>query len=323
MAIFTFLFLPLVLIILWISAFARKRRRGLFLSLLFFGGTMTIGIWSIFQSRSSTAGIGILFMPFYAAISGSFAWGFAQLNNSSDVKRKFFSWVLLGLGTSVSVYLIYSGFQTRAKNAERDLQQKIRSESILRNKNWIKENLSHQVGNEEKWLDNLIEEKKDDATFLIPILEFPQVSTNSLAKLAEVKDMGVVLMVARHKNASANILEKIYTTKEYPEYYYQALATNPNTSPDILDKLHERPSHMTTLDQSLAQNPSIKKETLQKIANSLKVRTLWNVISNPVCDCEILRTINKNLDNKKLEDNYADWERFQKDLKSKLEKCQD
>lgn len=320
MALFSFLLAPIVLIILWISAYARNRRTGLMLSLLFFSITVVIGFWSIFQSRSSTAGIGVLFLPFYGCISGAFAWGYANLKKSSDPKRKMASWALFVSGILVNGVLIYGGIKTVQLNKERDLQQKIRSENIEKNRLWIKENLSKQAGNEETWLDSLAEEKKDDATFLLPLLDQKQLPAKALERLANTEDMGVLLQIARHKNTPPSILEKIHSSK-YPEYYFQALATNPNTPAEILQKIHDKPSYMTNIDQNLAENPSIRKETLKQIANSKKVRTLWNVISNPVCDCEILNIINNRLDRDKLEDDYKDWDKFIQDLQTKRASC--
>lgn len=321
MALLSFLFVPIVLIILWISAFARNRRTGLGLSLIFFTLTCAIGFWSIIQSRSSTAAIGVLFLPFYACVSGALAWGFENLKKSTDSKRKRGSWVLLAGAIGVNGVLIYGGFKTINTNKERDLQQKIRSETIEKNRQWIKENLAKQVGNEEAWLSSLAEEKKEDSTFLLPLLDQKQLPATALEKLATKDDMGVVLQVARHKNTPPTVLEKIYANKQYPEYFYQALATNPNTPVEILQKLHDKPSYMNNLDQNLAENPSIKKETLKQIANSKKVLTLWNTISNPVCDCEIIKIIYERLDRSKLEDDYKNWDRFVEDLNQKKAKC--
>lgn len=320
MALFSFLFAPIVLIILWISAYARNRRTGLMLSLLFFGISIVIGFWAIIQSRSSTAGIGVLFLPFYGCISGAFAWGYANLKKSSDPKRKMASWALLVSGVLVNGVLIYGGIKTIQLNKERDLQQKIRTENIEKNRLWIKENLLKQAGNEEAWLESLAEDKKDDVTFLLPLLDQKQLPAKVLEKLAAKEDMGVLLQIARHKNTPASVLEKIHSN-QYPEYYYQALATNPNTPPEILQKIHDKPGYMTNIDQSLAENPSIKKETLKQIANSKKVRTLWNVISNPVCDCEILNAISNRLERDKLEDDYKDWDKFLQDIQAKKASC--
>lgn len=322
MAFLSFLFVPIVLIILWISALARNRKTGLAISALFFLLTCGIGFWSITQSRSSTAGIGILFLPFYGCVSGAFAWGFAILRKSSDVKRKSGAWLLLLMGFGVNSYLLYSGFQTIHLNKDRDLKQKARNESIEKNKKWIKENLILHQGQEEAWLESLVQEKKDDETFLLSILDQPELSTKTLDSLAEHKEMGVMLQVARHPKTSSATLEKIYATKQYPEYYYQALAMNTNTPPDILQKLHDHPSYMTNLDQNLAQNTSIKKETLLQIAQAKKVRTLWNVISNPVCDCDVIKVIGDRMDRSKLEDDYKDWDKFLEDMSKLKVKCQ-
>jgi hypothetical protein len=261
-----------------------------------------------------------LFLPFYGCISGAFAWGYANLKKSSDPKRKMGSWVLFVAGILVNGVLIYGGIKTVQLNKERDLQQKIRSENIEKNRLWLKENLNKKTGNEEAWLDALAEEKKDDPTFLLPLLDQKQLPAKALERLANIEDMGVLLQIARHKNTPSSVLVKIHSNK-YPEYYFQALATNPNTPAEILQKIHDKPSYMTNIDQNLAENPSIRKETLKQIASSKKVRTLWNVISNPVCDCEILNIISSRLDREKLEDDYKDWDKFILDVQAKKASC--
>ena len=56
----------LVLVILLI----RREPRGILLSLLLGTAVVVTGIWSIYQSRSSTAGIGFLVIPMFGALGG-------------------------------------------------------------------------------------------------------------------------------------------------------------------------------------------------------------------------------------------------------------
>lgn len=51
----------------------KKRYRGLGLGFAMCSVVVLVGLWAIFQSRYSTAAIGILFLPFYGRLSGLMA----------------------------------------------------------------------------------------------------------------------------------------------------------------------------------------------------------------------------------------------------------
>jgi hypothetical protein len=88
---------------------------------LAFAAALVCGAWSILQSRSSTAGIGFLFLPFYALIpaAGGLLFG---------VGRKKSNRALMAAGTIVfaaaTLLIIKSGLESRALNAKRDAQHK-------------------------------------------------------------------------------------------------------------------------------------------------------------------------------------------------------
>ena len=53
-----------------VTLLVRRDPRGIALSLLIGAATVATGIWSIDQSRSSTAGIGFLVIPMFGALGG-------------------------------------------------------------------------------------------------------------------------------------------------------------------------------------------------------------------------------------------------------------
>jgi hypothetical protein len=304
MPILGFAFLPFVFIILWVACLIKKKRAGLFWALLFFILTMGLGSWAIFQSRSSTAGIGFLFLPIFASFSGFLAWGFALLKTNPKKIVRLIAWLLLVTAIGGNLYIVYSAKQQIDKNRQRDQEQRQRSEAITANAKYIKESLLKHPGKETEWLEEQIKIKGDDSLFLIPALETQYVSVKTLERLAQVEDSGIVLTVGRNKNATSEVLTIIYNKKDYPEYYYRELAAHKNTPPEILKKLHKNPGYMKSLDQWLAENPSTPREVLVEITTSKEVLVLYNLVKNEKVDCELNQLVEAQLKLTDLEDRY-------------------
>ena len=75
--------------------FFRGRRRGLAVSLGFFAVAFAAGWWSIFQSRSSTAGLGLLVLPFIAVFAGALGWAFRNLQGAGSPVARIAGWACL------------------------------------------------------------------------------------------------------------------------------------------------------------------------------------------------------------------------------------
>lgn len=114
-AVLPLVFVGLITVQLW------KRMLGPALTgLLAFVLVIGIGTWSILQSRSSTAGIGFLFLPPYAAIAGALANGAAILRSRPGIVRQISGWVGLLLSIAMAANLAVAGFKDIAKNRARD-----------------------------------------------------------------------------------------------------------------------------------------------------------------------------------------------------------
>ena len=117
-----FFFLILLLVVLGAAVYLllKKRWRGFGWALGAFLLVVLVGIWAIFQSRSSTASIGILFLPFYGLFAAVMAWLFANLRLAERRGWRVFGWFCLAASLALPVSLAYQGFNSIALNASRD-----------------------------------------------------------------------------------------------------------------------------------------------------------------------------------------------------------
>src|SRR5688572_1260868 len=90
---------PIAWLALLISLLARKSPRGIVVSVVFFVLAAGSAFWAITQSRSSTAGIGIMFLPLIGALGGFLGLAFGRWRSSTDAGRSVGA--LLGLGGAV------------------------------------------------------------------------------------------------------------------------------------------------------------------------------------------------------------------------------
>ena len=77
------LFISVLFVTPLIVTFGKMHLKYLGLALIFFALTVVAGLWAIKQSRSSTAAIGIILLPFYGAVAGTLGWVFGNLKGSA------------------------------------------------------------------------------------------------------------------------------------------------------------------------------------------------------------------------------------------------
>ena len=108
--------IPVAWLALLVSLLIRKSPRGVGLSVLFFALAAGSAYWAITQSRSSTAGIGMIGLPFIGALGGFLGLAFGRWRSSTDAGRSVGA--LLGLGGAVLLvaFNIREGTKTVAKN---------------------------------------------------------------------------------------------------------------------------------------------------------------------------------------------------------------
>jgi hypothetical protein len=281
--------LPAVYAVVCIVLLVRTRRAGLVVSLIMGAVTFAAGYWSIRQSRASTAGIGFLFLPTFAALSAGLALLFGRLRRHPHSGLRAAGGLCLVASVSLTGWFGVAGIEERAKNDDRDRRQAESQRAIAGNRIEIARILQEHAGNEGAALDAEIEQHRSDRTFLIPALETSFVPEETLDRLGSDSDLSVVLAVTRNPRTRSDTLERIYRTSSYPPYLFQALAEHKNTPVNILRTIATHPEPLSSLDGDLARNPSVPRDILDRIAGSGDVFALRQLLGNAALDCELLR----------------------------------
>lgn len=270
----------------------RKRYRGLALGVSLCVLTILVGLWSIFQSRSSTAAIGILFLPFYAVFSGGMAWLYRNLIHAQHKVLRGLGWLCLALALAVPGWLVYAGFESIALNRSRDAQHQANLAEIERNRQSIKASLGDNPGRETEIIERLVAEHLGNRNYLLPLLESRFVTPATADQLASSDDLGIALSALRNPACPPATLARIYRTHSYPDYFFQAIASHHNTPPDILIDLYRRPATIMGLDRSFASNPATPRDILLEIATTTKDSfVVQQLLQNPKPDCALLGPI--------------------------------
>ena len=276
--------------------FIKRDGRGLGLSLLFFSASVATGVWAILQSRSSTAGIGFLGIPLLGGLAGFLGLAFGRWRTESEPTRRIVAWLGLAGALMLVSFNIAQGAQTRAKNRVRDDKQAEFSAEVGRDRDSITAALKQNPGRERTWLDSSIRARMTDRAFLLAALPNDSISPALLDTLANSDDLGIALEAVRNPGTTGETLARVYRTKTYPDYFFQALAAHHDTPPDVLRELYHRPRTITGLDIWFAGNPSTPKEILSEIARTTSDRSVANaLLNNTALDCPILSQLAANL----------------------------
>jgi hypothetical protein len=285
--------LPLFFVVFWIVCVIRGPRTGLLLSLILCAATITTGLWAITQSRASTAGIGVLFLPGIGALSGFLALVFARLRLHALPLVRAAAWLCLIASLAVTVSGIVSGRQTQSLNQRRDRQATEDRDATAAARQAIAALMRENAGNEDAVLEAEITRHLDDRNFLIAALQTPFVSEDRLDATGTRGDL--VLLVARNPRTRPDTLEKIYQSSiSAPSHYnqrpnFQALAEHNNTPPAILRAIADDPVFPQAFDRDFASNPSAPRDILERVARSHDIYALRNLLRNTALDCQLLR----------------------------------
>lgn len=289
--------IPVAWLALLVSLLIRKSPRGVGLSVLFFALAAGSGYWAITQSRSSTAGIGMIGLPFIGALGGFLGLAFGRWRSSTDAGRSVGA--LLGLGGAVLLvaFNIREGTKTVAKNQARDVTQVAHSAEIERDRALIAAGLATNEYRQRAWIDSAIRNRPmSDRAFLIAALENDSISPGILDTLASSNDLGIALQAARNPGTNRATLRRIYMTHSYPDYFFQALAAHHNTPPEIIRELYTKPRTITGLDGWFARNPATPRDVLDKIASSsTSTWAIGQLLQNPALDCPLIEQAARNL----------------------------
>jgi hypothetical protein len=296
---------PIAYLVVAITLLITRKPKGVALSVLFCAAAVLTGIWAITQSRSSTARIAFLGIPLVGALGGFLGLAFGRYRSSAEPARRFGAWAALAGALFLVAFNIAQGSQTKSRNRVRDDQWAAQSAEIARDRDLITAALKENSNRQGAWLDSSVHTRMSDRAFLLAALPNDSMPEQLLDTLANSPDLGIALEAVRNPSTRAATLERVYRTKSYPDYFFQALAGHRHTPPSVLLELFRRPRTITGLDIWFAGNPAMPKEALDEIARTTSDKYVEGaLLENPSLDCSILSHLAINL--MKTQDHDAD-----------------
>ena len=293
---FPLLVLPIVYLVVLGNLVWKKSTHGIGVSLFFFALTFGAGYWAITQSRSSTAALGFLWLPFVSVIVGflGLAFGRWALGGEAHRARRTLGWVALAAALVIAGISVREGMRTRRRNIVREGSYAAQMAEITRNRALIAEAIASNPARERAYMDSSIRARMNDRAFLLAALGSDSISPGILDTLASSSDRGIALEAVRNPSTPAETLRRVYEQKDYPDYFFQALAGNRNTPPEILRKLYENPGVISSLDIWLAGNPATPPDVLAQIsAKTTDKSVMTRLLANPALDCASRKVLNK------------------------------
>lgn len=287
---------PIAYLVIIVTLLARRTPRGIGVSLVFALLAAGSAYWAITQSRSSTAGIGMLGLPFIGALGGFLGLAFGRWRSSPEHTHSLAAFLGLGGAVVLVAFNVREGTKTVAKNQVRDEKQTAHSEEIARDRALIAAGLGQNENRQRAYLDSSIRSRMKDRAFLIAALENDSISPNILDSLANSADLGIALQAVRNPGTERSTLRRVYSTQSYPDYFFQALAGHPNTPPEIIREIYTKPRTITGLDGWFARNPATPRDVLEKISTT--TTSTWAIsqlLENPAVDCALLDQAARNL----------------------------
>lgn len=302
-----------------------KWMRSSIYGILAFGLFFLLGSYSILESRSSTAGIGFVFLPIIALLPGCIGFLLGKIHtdyllqkkNNETIASQKISLIILSL--LVIAPFIWQGnvmVNTILKNNASDIESARQSEAIKHYTKTLDRLLSGNPGKEKDILSELAS-KTEDRTKLIPIANNKHASAELLDKLSRSSDLGVVLYVVRNRNTVETTLNWIYKNHTYPFYFYAALSSNPNTPPAILRELYEKRIENTGIARQLAANPKLQEDILNKLTSEPGKYVLRNILNRPDLTCEQSRQAANTI--KSLKETDVSW--LREKTKNRMKNC--
>jgi hypothetical protein len=287
---------PIAYLVLVVTLLAKKTANGVGVSLLFCALVAGSAYWAITQSRSSTAVIGFIGLPFIAALGGFLGLAFGRWRSSPEHTHSVAAFLGLAGAVLLVAFNVREGTKTNAKNSARDEQQTAHSEEIARDRALISAGLGQNENRQRDYLDSSIRARMKDRAFLIAALENDSISPVILDSLASANDLGIALQAVRNPSTDRATLRRVYLTHTYPDYFYQTLAGHPNTPPEIIREIYTKPRTITGLDGWFARNSATPRDVLEKISTT--TTSTWAIsqlLQNPALDCPLLDQAARNL----------------------------
>ena len=292
------LIFAIVALFLSIKRNSTWRRAGQY-GLAGFGLFLLLGTYAILQNRSSTAGLGFIFLPIFGLAPGLIGLALGKVHNNYLLARqahrltKSYSRNMIMLGVLLLMpfaWQVYSILGTLSKNKARDIESARQSMAINENTKELASLLSANPGKESNILSQRAAQT-NDRTVLIPIAKNTFASADLLETLSRSTDFGVVLTVVRNKNTTSKTLEWIYKNHRYPKYFYVSLSGNPNTPDTILRELYDKRARNSGIAWNLARNPILPDDILTKLTHEHNKYVLRDILNRPHLSCEQVNNV--------------------------------
>jgi hypothetical protein len=290
---FTLGIVPLVYLGLLVWLAVTGKREGILISLVLCAAAFAAGWWGIAQSRSSTAGIGMIFLPLIAGAAGLLALAYGRSRTSPRWSIRRLGRVAMLAALALPVVELLNGWQSIQRNAQRDAEHAEHSRAVKANRVMLDSmlrSLGSQAGDS---LERLVRLRRQDRDFLIAAMDREELSPALLDTMAGDSDRGVALLALRNPKTRSGTLTRVYRTASYPEYFYQTLVAHRNTPPAILREIRDkRTTPITGLDVWFAENPATPKDILDDISRtSASAYVVRSLLKNPAIDCRMARQV--------------------------------
>ena len=153
---------PIAYLVLVVTLLAKKTATGVGVSVLFCALAVGSAYWSITQSRSSTAAIGFIFLPFVGALGGFLGLAFGRWRSSPEHTHSVAAFLGLAGAVLLVAFNVREGTKTNVKNTVRDEQQTAHSEEIARDRALIAAGLGANENRQRAYLDSSIRARMKD-----------------------------------------------------------------------------------------------------------------------------------------------------------------
>ncbi len=274
-----------------------RRQKAFLWAAIGYVGVVAVFIVSIFRSTSSTAAIGLIFIPIYAApfavlffIFGYCLSDLVNLLKGSTTKpsivnrvRSVAAAILLISGISYIVYgtfLTFTVIQVQTLN-ESDLNRFL-ERSMFRNNKYALGALAQNPNAVTEVLHRVAGIPNPELHHRMWSI-WPVMGENG-------KGLAVMRLIARHKNVSEATL--VYLSKSRDEYVLSAVAENPKTPVSIIRELSKKGDYLA--QWGLAVNPNAPADVLKKLAETGDQYARASVAQNRSTQVEILVQLAKD-----------------------------
>jgi hypothetical protein len=278
-------------------------QRGGILALIAYCISLAIGTCTILESRSSTAGIGFVFLPVLATGPGVLGLLLGSMHflhrhrENSKARSAFGALSILSaaaLGLVIGLQAV-EWVETRSLNEKRDAESHRHRLGIEAAERRLTKQLSANPGQEERIIAEIAGNRNERAV-LIPIARNRFTPPEVLAELSRSSDLGVALSALRNARIPADAIEWVYANHPYPQYFYSTMAANPNTAPHLLRVLLQKRHLNTGIAPALAANPASPADIIGRLMDRPNARVARGLARNPALDCQQLQTLLKKLD---------------------------